>query len=163
MSDLVAALAARLTAVEARLAVLESGAARGNPPATAGGAVADDADLDSDWGDEVIKKDPKRWLDKGGDSYAGCKMSECPAGYLREFASLCDWMARKDEEQGKTYTHNKTGKEEPTAPFARKRAARARGWALRAEQRETQAASSPSNGAGRAPQSDRFANDEIPF
>ena len=126
MSEL-EALKARVTAIEARLAVVEEN----KPAAASSPGVADDADLDSEWGDEVIKKDPKRWIEKGGESFAGCRMSECPPDYLMAVASLFDWMADQDEKKGKTYVNKKTGKEQPTAPFSRKSAARARGWAKR--------------------------------
>lgn len=111
----VAAIKALLTAMTAKAIVAPSG------------AVADDADLDSQWGDPVIKKDPPRWK---GNSYAGSKMSECPADYLEAVARLFDWMASKDDEQGKTWT-NKKGEEVPASSFKKKDAARARGWAQR--------------------------------
>lgn len=149
-------LKARLAAVEARLSALESGGA-GKAP---GGEVADEADIDSQYGDEVIRKDPKKWIEDGGESFASCRMSECPPEYLRAVASLHDWMAKKDEEQGRTYKDKKTGKDRPTAPFARKTAARARAWAMRnAAQAQTNGTAAPSQ-----PQPvDRHADDEIPF
>lgn len=127
MSAELAALTARVVALEARLAAVESGKLADNGAK----AVADDADLDSEWGDELITKDPPSWVEKGRESYAGNRMSECPSDFLRAVASLNDWIAAKDEEKGKTYTNKKTGKQQPTAPLARKRAARARGWAVR--------------------------------
>lgn len=141
-----AALEARLSAVEARLA---GGATAGG---SSGGGIASDADLDGEYGDPIVKKDPKKWLEQGGESYAGCRMSECPSDYLRMLASLFDWMAGKDEEKGKTYK-NKRGEDVPTAPFNRTAAARARGWAKRNE------------GKSAAPvaQSDAADNMEIPF
>lgn len=161
----------RLAAVEARLAAIESRLASGAAPSSSGsrsggGAVASDDDLDSEWGDEVIKKDPKKWVTDGGDSFVGCRMSECPSDYLRMLASLFDWMADKDEQAGKTYT-NKHGKEVPVAPINRKKAARARGWAKRNEgkSRAPAASSAPvddpfsGNGGGSAGASD----DDIPF
>lgn len=125
------AIEARVVALEARLAAVEARMAGGGGASTHGdGGVASDDDLDSEWGDPVVKKDPKKWLDKGGDSYAGSHMSQCPSDYLRMLASLFDWMASKDEEKGKTYK-NKRGEDVPTAPFNRTAAKRARGWAVR--------------------------------
>lgn len=148
----------RLGAIEARLAALESRAS-GSAPASSGGStggcsVATDADLDSEYGDEVIKKDPKKWADLGRESYVGCRMSECPAEYLRMLASLFDWMAGKDEEQSKTYT-NKKGQEVLVGPINRSKARKARGWAMRADQR---AASAPVESP-----SEPASDDDIPF
>lgn len=151
---------ARLAAIEARLAAVEARLA--STPATTssikGGAVASDADLDSEYGDEVIKKDPKKWLEQGGESYVGCKMSECPSEYLRMLASLFDWMADKDEEQGKTFT-DRNGKERPVAPINRKKAARARGWALRNEGRARSYAGNTHDGGATGGTADM----DIPF
>ena len=124
----------RLAAVEARLAVLEAGGgARASVASSStGGGVASDRDLDSEWGDPVVKKDPKRWIDGGGDSYASCRMSQCPSDYLNALANLYDWQADKDEESNASYVNN-AGKTVFTAPFKRKDAARARGWAKRNE------------------------------
>lgn len=115
-------IAVRLSAIEARLAALES------RPASAGstsGSVAPDADLDSQWGDPVVRKDPKRWLENGGASYVGVPFSQCPPDYLYALASLADWKASKDDEKG-------TEEAAKYAKYARKDAARARGWAARA-------------------------------
>jgi hypothetical protein len=151
----IVALEARLAAVEARLAGGGGASATGS---TAEGAVASARELDGEWGDPVVKKDPKRWLEQGGDPYAGCHMSECPSDYLRILASLFDWMASKDEEQGKTYT-NKKGENVPTAPLNRRSAAKARGWAERnaGKTHETPPPPHPPSGA-------RVADDnDIPF
>lgn len=127
-----AALESRMAAIEARLLAIVGDTT--NVKSTPSGAVASDDDLDSEWGNPIVKKDPKKWVDDGGESYAGCRMSECPPKYLYMLASLFDWMAGKDEESNKTYT-SKQGKEVPTAPLNRKSAARARGWAKRNENR----------------------------
>jgi len=119
--------------LEARLALVESrlgGAAPGPSQGSVGpDAVASDYDLDGEYGDEIIKKDPPRWK---GESFAGCKMSQCSSEYLRQLAGFSDWKADKDTEQG-TYKNAK-GETVPTKPqYARKTAARARGWAKRNE------------------------------
>lgn len=129
----------RFAKLEARIAILEKGAAVGRP--------ADDADLDSEWGDPVVRKDPSRWK---GQSFAGRHMSECPSDYLLSLAGLFDWMADKDEEKGNTYTHKTSGEQVPTAPFKRKDAARARGWAAR------------NKGKG-VPPVESVGTDDIPF
>jgi hypothetical protein len=118
MSD---AIFLRLSAIEARLAALES---RPASSGSASGAVAPDSDLDSQWGDPVVRKDPKRWLESGGASFVGVPFSQCPPDYLDALASLADWKAGKDDEKG-------TEEGAKYAKYARKDAARARGWAAR--------------------------------
>lgn len=85
--------------------------------------VADDADLDSKYGDPELKFTPRDWQ---GDSYKGRKFSECPAPLLDLVADSLDYFARKSEEAGETTSSGK-----PVAPYKRKDAARARGWAAR--------------------------------
>jgi hypothetical protein len=152
---------ARLAALEARMAALEArlaGGATGGvvaPQAVGQGAIATDYDLDSEWGDEIVKKDPPRWR---GESFAGCKMSQCSADYLNELAGFFDWKAMKDAEQG-SYKNAK-GEIVPTKPqYAQKSAARARGWAKRNAGLSTAPAAN-GNDNGASQQSDQ---DEIPF
>lgn len=85
--------------------------------------IADDADLDSQYGDPVLKFKPKDWT---GDDYKGCHFSECPPDLLDQVASSLDYFAKKAEEAGETTSAGK-----PVAPYKRKDAARARGWAKR--------------------------------
>ncbi len=93
---------------------------RGAQPAL----VASDSDLDGQWGDPVIRaKDPRDWT---GESQLGKPFSECPAPYLDLVAARLDFFAEKaDAEQALTTS----GK--PVAPYNRRDAARARGWAAR--------------------------------
>lgn len=87
--------------------------------------VADDSDLDSQYGnpDLRIPKSEKwqRWA-----SYSGRSMSDAPPALLAEYARLLEWQASKDEQEGKVTSSGK-----PTAPYKRRDAARARGWARR--------------------------------
>ncbi len=86
--------------------------------------VATDADLDGQWGDPVVRaKDPRDWT---GESQLGKPFSECPAEYLDLVASRLDFFAEKAENEGTLTTSGK-----PVAPYNRKDAARARGWAAR--------------------------------
>ncbi len=95
-------------------------AAQPKPPPV----VADAADLDGQYGDPVIRaKDPKEWR---GDSQTGKPFSACPPAYLDLVASRLDYFADKAEQDG---TLTSSGK--PVAPFNRRDAARARGWAAR--------------------------------
>jgi hypothetical protein len=88
------------------------------------GAVAPDEDLDGEWGDVKIKHDPPRWLKQGGNPLAPTTASQCPPEYLDAYASFRDWQAQRDEAKG-------TPKDMERAAYARKDAARARGWAAR--------------------------------
>ena len=90
----------------------------------AASAVADDYDLDGQWGDPEIRKDSPQWLKKGGASYVGRKFSECPSDYLLALATFFDWKASKDEAEG-------TPEKLKYAGYSRKDAGRARGWAKR--------------------------------
>jgi hypothetical protein len=85
--------------------------------------VADDRDLDSQYGNPKVNFNPRDWH---GDSFKGCKYSECPANFLDLLASALDYFARKSDETGAT-----TSKGKPKAAYERKDAARARGWAKR--------------------------------
>ncbi len=114
------------------LAILErqprAAAASPFPPA---GGVAPDSELDSQYGDPVVERDPKLWTDKGGAAIAPCPMSGGPADWLDAVASFYDWQADRDVASGKTYIDKKTGEEKPSGGIQRKNAARARGWAVR--------------------------------
>lgn len=85
--------------------------------------VATDADLDSQYGDEEIRFDPRDWT--GTKSYKKLRMSECSPEYLDVVALCFDGLARKNDIDGKEY------KGEPQSKFDRRTAARARGWAVR--------------------------------
>ena len=86
--------------------------------------VAPDSDLDSQYGDPLVRaKDPRDWT---GESQLGKSFSECPAEYLDLVAARLDYFAEKAEAEG---TLTSTGK--PVAPYNRRDAARARGWAQR--------------------------------
>lgn len=137
---------------------LRSGGAPGERQASSGkgGQVAGDRELDSEWGDPVVRKDPKKWT---GDSYAGCHFSECIPEYLDELADLYDWMGDMDEKD------NKMHKGKPTAPYKRRDAARARGWAKRLREGwQRPAADSQSDGAAPAGNgAGSGADDPLPF
>lgn len=96
---------------------------------TASKDVADDADLDSEWGNPAIRKDPPRWQ---GDSFAGMPMSEASPEYLESLAGFLDWCAAKADEKNELANNGKL-----RSIYLRKDAARARGWALRNGNRPT--------------------------
>jgi hypothetical protein len=85
--------------------------------------VADDADLDSQYGDEKIRFNPRDWT---GDSFVGRTMSECPAPFLDALAKVYDYFAQKNEA-----AKEMTDKGQPKWVFDQRTASRARGWAVR--------------------------------
>lgn len=97
------------------------GGARAGTSAAAGGEVASDRDLDSEHGNFVVKRDPKNWP---GESCAGRRLSECPADFLDMLASLKDWQAGKNDEEG-------TEEKKKYAGYDRRDAGRCRGWSQR--------------------------------
>lgn len=88
-----------------------------------GAAVADDRDLDGEYGDPQVKFEPRDWH---GENCKGLRMSECPAAFLEMIAETFDYFARKADDSGELANNGK-----PVAPYKRRDAARARGWALR--------------------------------
>lgn len=98
--------------------------------AVAPGAVAPASELDSQYGNPTVRKDPPKW---SGDSHAGKPYSECPADYLESLAGFLEWKAGKDTENGDADSLKYAG-------YARKDAARARGWAQRNREKPAQAA-----------------------
>lgn len=109
-------LAEILTVVKAKPA-----AARTASP----GGGADDADLDSSFGDPEVRSDPKKWT---GPSMKGKRYSQCPSEFLGLLAGLLEWQGRRDDEDGK---QDKNGN--PSGDWKRRDAVRARGWQKRNE------------------------------
>lgn len=99
--------------------------ARGQKSATPAQAeIASEAELDSDYGDPVIKaKDPRTWT---GEPQQGKRFSQCPPAYLDQLAERYDFFAAKEDEEGAV-----DAKGRPKSHWSRKDAARARGWAKR--------------------------------
>ncbi|MCS6900677.1 MAG: hypothetical protein RMJ98_13955 [Myxococcales bacterium] len=137
MLSLLQNIATRLERVEQRLSAREAvGASVAPAPGVAsapGGAgdtmIADDADLDSQWGNPEIRKDPPRWT---GPSFVGARYSDTTPEYLESLANFLDWKARESDKK-KEMTNN--GK--PRSAYLRKDAARARGWRKRLLERKT--------------------------
>lgn len=103
-------------------------------------AIADDADLDGAYGDPEVKFMPRDWK---GDNYKGTKMSACPADLLDMLAQTFDYFADKAEAGGETTNSGK-----PVAPYKRKDAARARGWAKRVREGRVPSRDDSGDGAG---------------
>jgi hypothetical protein len=102
---------------------------RNDAPATSDCDIADDADLDSQWGDEVVKFQPRDWT---GANFKGAKMSSCPAEFLEQLANAFDYFAKKNDADKAM-----TDKGQPKSMYDRRSARRARGWAQRARNGET--------------------------
>lgn len=122
--------------------------------------VAPDSDLDGAYGDPIIKAaDPRDWT---GPSQKGKRFSECSSEYLMLVADRLDYFAEKAEQEG-TLTSN--GK--PVAPFNRRDAARARGWAKRLREGWrtplTQSEFPATRTGADANGSSDFGADDIPF
>lgn len=109
----------QLDRIEAKLDQLLAAKSAARPASF--GGVAPASDLDGEWGNPEVRKDPPRW---DGPSFAGRKYSECPADFLESLAGFLDWAAGKDEETGDAQKLKYAG-------YKRKDAARARGWAAR--------------------------------
>lgn len=142
-------LRALRTEVRELRAICSSNAAAGG--ATTGIKPASDADLDDQYGDPEIRKDPKRWT---GPSFVGRKYSDTSPEYLDCVAEFKVWQAGKDDE-----TNAVDSKGRPKSHWARKDAALAAGWARRlragyAKPKATTPAASyeaPAYGAPRSP------------
>lgn len=113
VADIKAAMALSVGASAAALGV-KVGASGGGA-----GAIANDAELDGQYGDPIIKKDPSRWR---GESFVGCTYSQTTPEYLDELASFKEWTASKNDESEAKRKY---------AAYDRRDAARARGWAAR--------------------------------
>lgn len=137
------------------LAALQGGARPSIPQPPESVAIADDRDLDSQWGDEEVRVTPRDWT---GEPMKGRRMSECPPAFLDLLADTLDYFARKNAAANAVTSSGK-----PKADFDLKAAARARGWARRLRN-GWQAASFD---ASSMPMADGFAlegaDDDIPF
>lgn len=107
-----------LRSIDASLKTIARALVKAAPP-----EIADDRELDSQYGDPEVKFMPRDWT---GDDYKGARMSECPAELLDMLAETFDYFARKAEAN-----NEQTNSGKPVAPYKRKDAARARGWAKR--------------------------------
>jgi hypothetical protein len=120
----------RIAALEARVAALET---KSSPrPAAPSAAGADD--LDSTYGNFVVRKNPPRWK---GTPIDGKRLSECEPDALDALAGYLEWVAGKKAEEGK----------EKYAAYDRRDAARARGWAARLREGWSGGASGATPGA----------------
>lgn len=104
-----------------------------------GQEIASDRDLDGQYGNPLVKFEPRDWT---GEPCKGRHFSECPAPFLDMLAETFDYFASQAEE--KNEEHN--GK--PVAPYKRRDAARARGWAKRVREGKVPARSATDDFGG---------------
>lgn len=120
--------------------------------------LASDSDLDGQYGDPIVKAaDPRDWA---GPSQKGKRFSECSSEYLNLVADRLDYFADVAERENKLTS---TGK--PVAPFNRKDAARARGWAARVRSGWTPQSAAPSTESewDQPKATGSFDDSDIPF
>ncbi len=79
---------------------------------------ASDQDLDSQYGDELVKFKPRGWT---GDFVKDTPMSQCQPAFLDLLAEAHDYFAKKHIEAG----------DDKKAGYEQRSARRARGWAAR--------------------------------
>ena len=116
--------------------------------------VADDADLDGEWGNPKVRRNPPLWH---GQDCAGMSYSDCPPDFLDTLADFLDWCARESDKKNELANNGK-----PRAPYLRKDAARARGWALRNGSRPTRTVVKGDKTV-EEPIPDYEGDDDIPF
>jgi hypothetical protein len=111
-----------------------------NASAAATPNVATDRDLDSRYGDEVVRLNPRDWT---GPPFKGRRMSECPAAFLDMLADTYVYFARKNDEAGAVSDNGKK-----KSDFDRRTEGRARGWAKRIRKGRYVQAAAESSDAG---------------
>lgn len=121
MNDFETKALALLTSIDASLKVIADISRK--RVAANGPAVAPDRDLDSQYGDEKIRFDPRDW---SGKRYKGCTMSESEPDYLELLAGAYDFFAEKNDREKEVDSAGR-----PKSTYDKRTAARARGWAKR--------------------------------
>jgi len=118
-------------------------------PTVRDSSPAADSDLDSQYGDEVLKYqlNEKWWT--GGGTFAGKRMSECTSDYL-------DAVARANDAQAAAKNKSGDPEEMKIAKFRARTASRAKGWSERIRTGKVTQSDRSGNGAA-------AADDDIPF
>lgn len=106
------ALEAEVAAMKATIAAI--GSAKVAPPLPV-------VNIDGQYGDPEVRKDPPRWVKDGGETCVGYRYSQCPPDFLDSLAGFLEWKAGKNDAEGK----------DKWAGYDRLDAARARAWAAR--------------------------------
>ena len=79
------------------------------------GVCASDADLDGEYGDPEIRKDPPRWT---GESFATRHYSQSTPEFLDNLAGFIDWKAGKDAARARGWAKRLRAGWKPAAPAA---------------------------------------------
>lgn len=116
-----------LASLEARLVKLEARIATAPAAKSSAGRVATVEEMDSPRGNPEVRSSPKKW---DGVPCKGRRFSDCPPDFLDQLASLCDWMADRDDEAGARGETDAKGYK-LDGKWKRLDAALARGWAKR--------------------------------
>lgn len=111
--------------------------------------TADDRDLDGQYGNPIVKFNPRDWT---GPSFKGVPMSGCDADFLEMLADTFDYFGDKAEENDERANNGK-----PVAPYKRRDAARARGWAKRIREGRVPASTVETSGDWGRREEDDFA------
>lgn len=122
----------KIATTQERIAVCAEAvnARRSAPGSTGGPGVASDRDLDSQYGDPQVKKQPRGW---NGPNQVGKRYSQTSPEFLDMMADFLDWKAGKNDEDAADETAEAEDRSSAKkfAKYARADAARARGWAAR--------------------------------
>lgn len=152
---------ARLTIIEHKidklLALLRGGASAQHGAGGAAPNIAPDADLDGQYGDPKIGKDPPERYWPSRESFVGARFSDAPPEYLDAVAKWNDaraFMSQRDLDAGRDVEKN-----QKTLRYATSDAARARGHAARIRAR---AATAPPASGGTSTEY-TTTDEEIPF
>lgn len=86
-------------------------------------AIASDRDLDGKYGNPEVKFMPRDWT---GQSFKGCRLSDCPPDLLDLIAETFEYFGRQADDKNEM-----TDKGKPVGDYKRSDAARCRGWAKR--------------------------------
>ena len=138
---------------EIKVMIAQGGATVARHAPAERGEVASDDLMNREWADMTIQKDPPR---SKFPSQVGKKMSECPPGYLLDYASFYEWKAEKGREETPVRLNNK-GKpwHESDSLIAKV----ARGWAARLQDKPGVAKAKPKTKTPARSDSD----EDVPF
>ncbi len=124
------AIAAQNTQILRGLALLvrHLGASPQSHAAPSAPRAVTDADLDGQYGDPEVKKNPPRWK---GESFVGETLSRCSPDFLDCFADFKEYCSVNDRAAADSLDGDEKAKKLKYAGYAEKDAALARGWAIR--------------------------------
>ena len=142
---------------------LASAPTKDTTPPASGPRLASDSELDSQYGDEPVKFNPRDWT---GDNFKGAKMSQTSAAFLDMLADTYAYFAQKNDENHAVDANGRL-----KSGYDRRSERRARGWAARLRNGWMPAAQKPAVTVDDIPWGSRVAHhvgtmaddDDIPF